>query len=187
MEASVLGLLPLLPVIFFAAVPTPTAAITFWVVLFPENEGQMAAFDSYSITSSFYSTPRLGCCFGGVHARFLVLEPLTACIEVGCQPRGAKHTSITMKFDCLRILAVSLLCISTTGVQAQAPVQSASSQLPEDYPEKILFVGNSFTYYNDGLHMQYGNLLRAANLYEEGRNELRMMTYSVLVCGHPQL
>ncbi|HBF62357.1 MAG TPA: hypothetical protein DDW59_02920 [Gammaproteobacteria bacterium] len=46
-EASVLGLLPLLPVIFFAAaVPTPmrAAAITFWVVLFPDNEGQMAAF-----------------------------------------------------------------------------------------------------------------------------------------------
>ena len=86
--------------------------------------------------------------------------------------------SRTMRFDWLRILALSLLCMSTTGVQAQAPVQSASSQLPEDYPEKILFVGNSFTYYNDGLHMHYGNLLRAANLYDEGRNELRMMTYS---------
>ena len=46
-EASVLTLLPYLPVIFFAAaVPTPmrAAAITFWVILFPENEGQMAAF-----------------------------------------------------------------------------------------------------------------------------------------------
>ncbi len=46
-DASFLSLLPYLPVIFFAAaVPTPmrAAAITFWVVLFPENEGQMAAF-----------------------------------------------------------------------------------------------------------------------------------------------
>jgi len=46
-EASILTLLPYLPVIFFAAaVPTPmrAAAITFWVILFPENEGQMAAF-----------------------------------------------------------------------------------------------------------------------------------------------
>jgi hypothetical protein len=46
-EASFLTLLPYLPVIFFAAaVPTPmrAAAITFWVLLFPENEGQMAAF-----------------------------------------------------------------------------------------------------------------------------------------------
>lgn len=46
-EASLLTLMPFLPVIFFAAaVPTPmrAAAITFWVILFPENEGQMAAF-----------------------------------------------------------------------------------------------------------------------------------------------
>jgi len=46
-DASFMGLLGLLPVIFFAAaVPTPmrAAAITLWVVLFPENEGQMAAF-----------------------------------------------------------------------------------------------------------------------------------------------
>jgi len=46
-DASLMMLLPFLPVIFFAAaVPTPmrAAAITFWVILFPENEGQMAAF-----------------------------------------------------------------------------------------------------------------------------------------------
>ncbi len=46
-EASFLSIWPYLPVIFFAAaVPTPmrAAAITFWVILFPENEGQMAAF-----------------------------------------------------------------------------------------------------------------------------------------------
>jgi hypothetical protein len=46
-EASFLNLLGYLPVIFFAAtIPTPmrAAAITSWVILFPENEGQMAAF-----------------------------------------------------------------------------------------------------------------------------------------------
>ena len=46
-DASLLTVLPYLPVIFFAAaVPTPmrAAAITFWVILFPDNEGQMAAF-----------------------------------------------------------------------------------------------------------------------------------------------
>jgi len=46
-EASFLDLLGYLPVIFFAAtIPTPmrAAAITSWVVLFPEHEGQMAAF-----------------------------------------------------------------------------------------------------------------------------------------------
>jgi hypothetical protein len=46
-EASLLPLMGYLPIIFFAAtVPTPmrAAAITLWVVLFPNNEGQMAAF-----------------------------------------------------------------------------------------------------------------------------------------------
>ena len=46
-EASFTSLLGYLPVIFFAAtIPTPmrAAAITFWVILFPDNEGQMAAF-----------------------------------------------------------------------------------------------------------------------------------------------
>ena len=45
--ASFLTLFPYLPVIFFAAtVPTPmrAAAITSWVILFPDNAGQMAAF-----------------------------------------------------------------------------------------------------------------------------------------------
>ena len=46
-ETTFLELLGYLPVIFFAAtVPTPmrAAAITSWVVLFPEHEGQIAAF-----------------------------------------------------------------------------------------------------------------------------------------------
>ena len=46
-DASLLPLMGFLPIIFFAAtVPTPmrAAAIALWVVLFPNNEGQMAAF-----------------------------------------------------------------------------------------------------------------------------------------------
>ena len=46
-EASFLDMLGVLPVIFFAAaIPTPmrAAAITIWVVLFPDNEAQLSAF-----------------------------------------------------------------------------------------------------------------------------------------------
>lgn len=46
-EAAFLDMLGVLPVIFFAAaIPTPmrAAAITIWVVLFPENEAQLSAF-----------------------------------------------------------------------------------------------------------------------------------------------
>jgi hypothetical protein len=45
--ATLLSLMGYLPIILFAAtVPTPmrAAAIALWVVLFPRNEGQMAAF-----------------------------------------------------------------------------------------------------------------------------------------------
>jgi hypothetical protein len=45
--ADIYDVWPYLPVIFFAAaIPTPmrAAAITLWVILFPDNEGQMAAF-----------------------------------------------------------------------------------------------------------------------------------------------
>jgi hypothetical protein len=46
-DASFTSMLGVLPVIFFAAaVPTPmrAAAITIWVILFPENEARMTAF-----------------------------------------------------------------------------------------------------------------------------------------------
>jgi hypothetical protein len=46
-EESYTNMLGVLPVIFFAAaVPTPmrAAAITIWVILFPEREGEMTAF-----------------------------------------------------------------------------------------------------------------------------------------------
>ena len=46
-DAQYLDMLGVLPVVFFAAaVPTPmrAAAITIWVVLFPENEAQLSAF-----------------------------------------------------------------------------------------------------------------------------------------------
>ncbi len=46
-DASFLAMLGVLPVIFFAAaIPTPmrAAAITIWVVLFPENAAQLSAF-----------------------------------------------------------------------------------------------------------------------------------------------
>ena len=55
---------------------------------------------------------------------------------------------------------------------------SIASAAGAKFPEKVLFVGNSFTYYNDGLHMHYGNLLRAAGLYQPQSSNLRMMTFS---------
>ncbi len=47
-----------------------------------------------------------------------------------------------------------------------------------DVPQRILFVGNSFTYYNNSLHSHLRNLLKAAGIYKEGKTRLRAMTIS---------
>ncbi len=47
-----------------------------------------------------------------------------------------------------------------------------------EVPQRILFVGNSFTYYNDSLHKHVGALLRAAGRHEAGKTSLRAMTIS---------
>lgn len=62
---------------------------------------------------------------------------------------------------------VLLLGLTSTGLSAQ----------PET-PTRVLFVGNSFTFYNDGLHNHVGNLLRASGTYAEQGIRLRALTLS---------
>ena len=47
-----------------------------------------------------------------------------------------------------------------------------------DIPQRILFVGNSFTYFNNSLHSHLGSLLRADGRYIAGKTRLRAMTIS---------
>ena len=65
-EATFLHMLGVLPVIFFAAaVPTPmrAAAITIWVVLFPEHEAQMSAFGFVMHNFFIFFNATIGLCF----------------------------------------------------------------------------------------------------------------------------
>ncbi len=63
--------------------------------------------------------------------------------------------------------------VVVTLLQVCACLQASA----ESQPERVLFVGNSFTYYNDGIHKHYGNLLRAAQLNTSSTRN-RMLTYS---------
>ncbi len=45
-------------------------------------------------------------------------------------------------------------------------------------PARALFVGNSFSYYNNGLHNHVTNLLRAAHEWDAKKQRLRLMTIS---------
>ncbi len=51
---------------------------------------------------------------------------------------------------------------------------AASAQAVAGGPDKVLFVGNSFTYYNNGLHQQYKSIVESAN----GLLHARIMTIS---------
>ncbi len=66
--------------------------------------------------------------------------------------------------------------ISTVASNVVAETSPVVTKI--DMPKRVLFVGNSFSYYNDGLHKHYGNLLRAAELRDKGNSRLRLLTYS---------
>jgi len=44
--------------------------------------------------------------------------------------------------------------------------------------QKVLFVGNSFSFYNNGIHNQVSNLIRAKGLWKAKANKYRLMTLS---------
>lgn len=45
------------------------------------------------------------------------------------------------------------------------------------YPKRILFTGNSFSFYNNGIHNHVGSLIRSADEWEKG-NRFRLLTLS---------
>ncbi|MFT4652869.1 MAG: hypothetical protein ACI82S_000512 [Patiriisocius sp.] len=45
-------------------------------------------------------------------------------------------------------------------------------------PHRILFTGNSFSFYNNGIHNHLGGLVRSADQWEGGKNLFRLMTLS---------
>jgi hypothetical protein len=80
-EASFVQMLGVLPVIFFAAaVPTPmrAAAITIWVVLFPEREAQMSAFGLVMHNFFIFFNATIGLLFLRRANRELLAEPSPA-------------------------------------------------------------------------------------------------------------
>ena len=63
-----------------------------------------------------------------------------------------------------------LLLLTTSSCAAQPPT--------EELPDKVLFVGNSFTYYNNSLHNHFRELTFAAGLFTPENSRARIMTIS---------
>jgi hypothetical protein len=73
----------------------------------------------------------------------------------------------------LAVLVMVLSTACTAAGENRKPDDAAS-----DKAQKLLFVGNSFTYYNNSLHHHVRNLLIAAGKFEPGNTSLRAMTIS---------
>lgn len=49
---------------------------------------------------------------------------------------------------------------------------------PENTTNKVLFVGNSFSFFNNGLHSHTANLVKASGEWQAGKNRYRLLTLS---------
>jgi hypothetical protein len=73
------------------------------------------------------------------------------------------------KFLILAALGLSFACASTVAV---------AEAMSYEAPDKVLFVGNSFSFYNNGLHTHYRALVRASNAGDKAERRIRMLTIS---------
>lgn len=71
------------------------------------------------------------------------------------------------------------LCLAALlWISACAHGVSAPQSRPAEAPDRVLFVGNSFTYYNNSLHNHYDDLVRSARPDDVGGLRVRSMTIS---------
>lgn len=49
---------------------------------------------------------------------------------------------------------------------------------PTTSPDRVLFVGNSFSFYNNGLHNHFASLVRSAQKWQKGKSRFRLKTIS---------
>jgi hypothetical protein len=73
---------------------------------------------------------------------------------------------------------VVLLALAGAGFAAQAQTQTkpAVTSLGPDYPKNVIFIGNSFFYYNDGMPDHLGRLERAADPERKEHHHNTMVT-----------
>lgn len=84
-----------------------------------------------------------------------------------------------MKSVMVIFFAVSVLILSFDGLaQNQKVTLIQPTVVPVDQVKKVLFIGNSFSFYNNGVHNHLGSLIRANNEWQVGENRLRLSTLS---------
>ena len=72
---------------------------------------------------------------------------------------------------CVSWIIIVALCGSAWPV-------SAAETVYREAPGNVLFIGNSFTYYNNSLHNHYKALVQSSNYKYETKSVTRIMTIS---------
>ncbi len=75
-----------------------------------------------------------------------------------------------------KIITLSLALIFVSSLSVAAP--SEPTERKQKTPKKLLFVGNSFSFYNNGIHNHLGSLIRTNSEWETGVNRHKLLTYS---------
>ena len=65
-----------------------------------------------------------------------------------------------MKIRLCRALGAFLVVLAVAGCATQAPNRSAAPATPSGPPQSLLWVGNSFFYYNNSMHGHVALLVR---------------------------
>jgi len=76
------------------------------------------------------------------------------------------------------IIKITLTFLLVLSSLTQANTSYKKSGIATKTPNKILFVGNSFSFYNNGISNEVANLVRAKGLWNPEKNNYRLMTLS---------
>ena len=89
-----------------------------------------------------------------------------------------------MKRHLTVLLTLSLVVLFSTTVWAQAPPSPKVRQSPVETPKRILFVGNSYLYYNDSLHNHVRGMVVAADPVSETSLQYKSATIGGAPLAH---
>jgi hypothetical protein len=97
---------------------------------------------------------------------------------VGDALKGLLRAKLS-KSRCTFMVCISLCSLLFLGsAQAEKPNLIQAAVKPIGDVKKALFLGNSFSFYNNGVHNQLGSLVRASGDWQAGKNRLRLSTLS---------
>jgi len=87
---------------------------------------------------------------------------------------------VVIRWPAARLLAVVLLVLGLAACTSVPPENRTvpAAEAAESIPERVLFVGNSFTYFNNSLHGHYRNLAAASDPTGNAARFTKAMTIS---------